>query len=167
LKKDEAAYFKQPCPAYQQNCCQVYADRPTNCQKYRCALLRKFDRGEISWDEAQQKIDRVRELKGKLKNEMVRIFPDAYQMSLPQILKAAPEQKELATNPAVLKTWGQPMLLLSALKDCIQQHFQPPSKENDSSIAVAQSPRAEGQHEVKASLGIHCHKPARAGKSKA
>lgn len=139
LKKGDASYFKQPCLAYQQNCCQVYADRPANCQRYRCALLKKYERGEVSWDDARQRIDRVRELKSRLKSEMVGIFPDSYQMSLPQILKAAPEQKELATNPALLKTWGQAMLLLSALQDCIQQHFQPPRKTNDSSKTLSQT----------------------------
>jgi Fe-S-cluster containining protein len=65
-----AAHFLQPCAAFREGQCRVYADRPANCRKYRCLLLREYDSGAVTWDEAQQRIRRVRMLKETLGPEL-------------------------------------------------------------------------------------------------
>ena len=124
--KGTESFFKQPCTAYQQGCCQVYTGRPASCQKYRCQLLRKYERGAVSWAEAQQRIGRVQTLKESLRTELARIVPDGNRMSVVAILSLVPTHPELAADPDLLKTWAPVMLRLSALLDCLHTHFQPP-----------------------------------------
>lgn len=128
LTKGTKINFKQPCAAYRENCCQVYADRPTNCRKYRCELLKKYESGKITREEARQKINRVRELENLLRTEIARILPDENRMSISAILKITPEHQELIADPLLVKKWGTAMMNLSALLDYLQTHFQPPRK---------------------------------------
>lgn len=121
-------YFKLPCAAYRQGCCQVYTGRPATCRKYRCELLKKYESGAISWAEAQQRIGRVQTLKDTLRAELARIVPEGNRMSVVAVLSLVPTHGELAADPDLLKTWAPVMLRLSALLDCLQTHFQPPRK---------------------------------------
>ena len=123
------SFFGLPCTAHQQGCCQVYAGRPANCRKYRCELLKKYESGTVSWAEAQQKISRVRMLREMLMTELARVVPEDHRMSVVAVQKLAPAHKELAADPVLLKTWGQVLLRLSALLDCLQTHFQPPRQD--------------------------------------
>ncbi|HYH37316.1 MAG TPA: YkgJ family cysteine cluster protein [Azospirillum sp.] len=49
--RDQPA-LPQPCPALEGGRCAVYESRPRACRRYRCELLRKVDRAEVSYDEA-------------------------------------------------------------------------------------------------------------------
>lgn len=40
--------FLQPCPAYRDCVCTVYANRPRNCQEFSCELLKKLEGSDIS-----------------------------------------------------------------------------------------------------------------------
>ena len=131
-KGKKEGFFSQPCAAFRQNCCQVYHDRPTNCRKYRCKLLKKYESGEISQADAQQRIKRARELKKMLEEEFAVIFPESRHLSLPAAKKLLPENSEMIADPILLKKWGKAMLNLSALLDCLQTHFQPPREVKDS-----------------------------------
>ena len=131
-RKETKKSFKQPCVAYQKSCCQVYAERPTNCRKYRCELLKKYEGGDVSFEEAQQKINRAQQLKNLLHTEISCIMPDENQLSIPAILRVLPEQQELSANPVLLKKWGKAMLNFSALLDYLQTNFQPPREVKDS-----------------------------------
>lgn len=46
--------FLQPCPAYRDCVCTVYANRPPNCREFRCELLKNLEQGDISQEAAQQ-----------------------------------------------------------------------------------------------------------------
>ena len=127
--KGTESFFKQPCTAYEQGCCQVYADRPASCRKYRYELLRKYGSEAISWAEAQQKISRAQMLRELVMTELARAVPEDHRMSVVAVLNLAPAHKELAADPILLKTWGQVLLRLSALLDCLQTHFQPPRQD--------------------------------------
>jgi hypothetical protein len=43
--------FSLPCRRFE-NCCTVYAERPSPCRGFRCALLRRLDDGDVSLQEA-------------------------------------------------------------------------------------------------------------------
>jgi Fe-S-cluster containining protein len=45
--------FPQPCLAAVKGLCAIYADRPHTCRTYRCALLKRHERGEIGLDQAR------------------------------------------------------------------------------------------------------------------
>ncbi len=54
--------FKQPCVMFVGNCCNIYAQRPTSCQVYRCALLEKYEAGRVTYEEAMRVVDQGRSM---------------------------------------------------------------------------------------------------------
>ena len=70
----EAIKFKQPCPALAGNCrCHIYADRPSHCRQFECALLQSAQAGEVTLAQAlgvirqaRLRVERVRELLSEL-----------------------------------------------------------------------------------------------------
>lgn len=58
----ERTYFRQPCRFQSCGCCTNYADRWTVCRSFRCALLRRYQAGEIGLDEAKATITTALEL---------------------------------------------------------------------------------------------------------
>lgn len=129
--KETKKSFKQPCVAFQKNCCQVYADRPTNCRKYRCELLKNYESGNILWEEAVKKVNRAREIRKMCRTELSQNLPEGSLMSIAAILRIMPEHEEMIADPELLKKWGTTMLRLSALLDYLQTHFQSPRPAKD------------------------------------
>jgi Fe-S-cluster containining protein len=56
----------QPCAAYQGQC-GVYEDRPSPCRAYRCTSLIAFESAEITLDEIENRITKVRALQSSLR----------------------------------------------------------------------------------------------------
>jgi Fe-S-cluster containining protein len=50
---DSEPFLSQLCAAFD-GCCSIYEVRPSNCRDFRCVLLRRHDRGEVSTDEARR-----------------------------------------------------------------------------------------------------------------
>ena len=50
---DHEFEFRQPCPLYQQDRCSAYPYHPPSCQEYRCALLQKYENGEVTLSDGQ------------------------------------------------------------------------------------------------------------------
>ena len=123
-------YFTLPCPAHRDGCCQTYAVRPAICWTYRCKLLKKYESGASSWAEAQQRIGRVQMLKKMIGTELERIVPEGSRMPVAAIVRRVPTPEELAADSDLRTTWAPVMLLLSALRDCLQTHFRSPRKES-------------------------------------
>jgi hypothetical protein len=54
--------FRQPCPNFK-TCCTVYdSQKPSVCGNFRCELLKKLDKNQISLDEALMKVQQGRAL---------------------------------------------------------------------------------------------------------
>jgi hypothetical protein len=49
-------YFRQPCPFHSEGRCTHYAERWEVCRHFRCALLRRYQAGEIELAEARATI---------------------------------------------------------------------------------------------------------------
>jgi uncharacterized protein len=123
--------FAQPCGAHHLGRCQVYEHRPANCQTYRCELLKKCERGDVSWHEAQQRIERVKALKSSLAAEFDRIVPEAGPWPAAIVSSLVPTLSDFGTDRELLKTWAPVLLLTAALRDTLQRHFRRPRKEGD------------------------------------
>jgi hypothetical protein len=52
-------FIEQPCPAWRDRQCSVYADRPERCRLFECRQLRRMKAGEITEAEALEKIAEV------------------------------------------------------------------------------------------------------------
>ena len=121
--------FMQPCSAYAGSCCQIYADRPSTCRKFRCELLKKYASGTRSWEEAQQTIGRALALRGAMREELARVVPDGKQMSVTTLMNIVPAHEALMADRDMLNTWAPVMLPLVALLDCLGRNFHSPRKD--------------------------------------
>lgn len=52
LVLERAERLPQPCPALQGTLCVVYTSRPGICERYRCALLKQVEQGDVPFDAA-------------------------------------------------------------------------------------------------------------------
>ena len=56
-------FLQQPCAAFCQDRCQVYADRPSGCRQFECLLLKQTKQGKMPVGEA---LDIVRKTKARV-----------------------------------------------------------------------------------------------------
>lgn len=52
IKKESCLVFKQPCPMLKDKKCIIYEDRPATCQSFECNLLKNYNAGNRTYDEA-------------------------------------------------------------------------------------------------------------------
>lgn len=62
--------FKQPCVAHKCLVCTVYADRPLGCRSFQCSLLKRFEKGEITQEEAMRIIRAAKSTKDDVKRQL-------------------------------------------------------------------------------------------------
>ena len=58
--------FTQPCAAHKNCACIIYANRPHDCRAYKCELLKRFERDEISHESALEIINKIISLKNEV-----------------------------------------------------------------------------------------------------
>jgi hypothetical protein len=56
-----ATRFTQPCAAFQNGLCQVYAERPHHCREFECLLLKRVHAGDLEYAEAVRTVQTARE----------------------------------------------------------------------------------------------------------
>lgn len=61
-EREGSPALRQPCGALQSKCCAIYEQRPAPCRSFKCGLLRKVERGTLSFDEARARIEEAFEL---------------------------------------------------------------------------------------------------------
>lgn len=104
------------CAAHRDGCCQVYADRPSNCRSYQCKLLTRFSKGVITWDDAQEPMGRMRRLRAQLRAEAERVRPGLGSMSVVGIGKIVPPLETLKADGDLHRLWAPVMLRLVAIR---------------------------------------------------
>ena len=62
--------FLQPCDKYC-NGCSIYEDRPANCIKFKCGLLKKFEKKEVAFDSALNAIELVKEKRDAIEEQII------------------------------------------------------------------------------------------------
>ena len=55
-RKKGAHYILQPCPAWQDSACSIYAARPERCRLFECRQLQRIASGETTEAAAREKI---------------------------------------------------------------------------------------------------------------
>ena len=54
--------FRQPCPLYQKDRCSAHPHHPPTCQAYRCALLQKYEQGDVTLQDSLAIVRTAKEL---------------------------------------------------------------------------------------------------------
>jgi Fe-S-cluster containining protein len=66
VSDNDLTVLKMPCAAHKNCTCTVYANRPQVCRTYKCKLLMKFERDDISQQSALEIINKVKSLKNEM-----------------------------------------------------------------------------------------------------
>jgi len=66
VSDNDLTLLKQPCAAYKNCTCTVYANRPQACRTYKCKLLKRLERDDTSWQSALEIINKVKSLKNEM-----------------------------------------------------------------------------------------------------
>ena len=111
--------FAQPCLAAANGLCAIYADRPHTCRTYRCALLKRQERGEIGLTEARSIIERTFERI----DEVVALDPAARRRDGRTKLRAELAAALTSAPAAERKSLGDRLLPIIALDSWLQAHF--------------------------------------------
>jgi Fe-S-cluster containining protein len=98
-KTGDELEFRQPCPLYQNDSCSVYQHRPPACQKYRCALLKKYEDGDVTLEDSLTIVGTGKQLLA-----------------------------ERAGHSAVRPFSGESLLRAAALDVHLEKHFREPKK---------------------------------------
>jgi Fe-S-cluster containining protein len=114
--------FEQPCACFQRMRCTVYAQRPKACVDYRCMLLKRVEKGEITPAFAQARIDEARGLFDEIQrrlpaNDRKRIWDRVDDHWDLERLKALVEGGELDPSTA---------MSIVALDVVLTKHFRSP-----------------------------------------
>ncbi|MBF0588276.1 MAG: YkgJ family cysteine cluster protein [Magnetococcales bacterium] len=97
-------YFSHPCPHLQPEGCNIYIQRPADCQHFRCRLLKRLIEGTSSLGVALAQVQQTREMSAALMAKL----PDSALMhdpntGLQDALRHWLKQDKPQRNPALLK----------------------------------------------------------------
>jgi Fe-S-cluster containining protein len=88
--------FRLPCPRLDGTACTVYAERPRECARFACELLKAYRHGEVELDEAVARVGEARAAFAKV---------GALRTGDPHDPALAAAKKELST---VRRRWFDP-----------------------------------------------------------
>lgn len=58
----DRTYFRLPCPMHSCGVCTIYEDRFQICRSFRCALLKRYHAGEVSLEDARERVETAKQL---------------------------------------------------------------------------------------------------------
>lgn len=119
LLPDGQSGFEQPCRAYSNRGCRIYADRPTNCRKFHCKLLDELRERKIALPEAREKIKRVFAFRNDFRETLRRLDPASLATPLPALWA-----KWNGDGLAFRQKHGAALMQLAALNWYLQRNFR-------------------------------------------
>jgi uncharacterized protein len=124
-RKHKEPYFVQPCPAYQDAQCTIYAERPTRCRQFECYQLKRVASGEITEAIALGKIQEARRRVAQVEA----LLPPETEVERPRDLTTRYElgMAELTIRPAGPEVEAQRAQLKNAMQELqtfLEQDFR-------------------------------------------
>jgi len=118
--------FPLPCPLFTGNCCPVYANRLSPCRGYRCALLKKYEKNDITLDQALHVVKVTKELL----SDVIEHLPPGYSFThLQKAIQGIQDtEQNLLGSDALLQDNRIFFLKLGTLMIYLRENFVP-SKE--------------------------------------
>jgi Fe-S-cluster containining protein len=132
--------FQIPCSRLVENRCTAYAARPGTCRSYACQMLKKFEAGEVSGDDALARVHEAQGLIARIK----RLLPDGMDLG------AARNQWKRAGKAAEDGETSEPFgaeltLNLFMLNRLLDRHFRKAHQRTMSSWLVEDGPADEAR----------------------
>jgi len=123
LTKGERRGFAQPCHHQHGRACTVYQRwRPIVCHTFRCTLLRRFEAGELSWENARALIERTVALAEHIQAQLPAQH-NHERNSLKQRM-AAWQQAQTAAGVDVQRIFAPLLLDFASLQHLFDRHFR-------------------------------------------
>ena len=116
--------FAQPCACFDGKLCGIYADRPRQCRKFECGLLKRVDAGEMEAGVALKKISEAKILSGKVRGLLRSVGQNDQRLALTKRYSqamSAPVDLSASENDSELR--GKLMLAVNDLMRMLQRDF--------------------------------------------
>ena len=124
-RKQGHHYILQPCPAFKESCCSIYAARPTRCRLFECRQLQQVEAGEIT--EAMA-LEKIREVQRRV-TEMDELLHRAGGTNIKRPFskrceKVMAEPLAALTDPAAVELRNRLTLAMQELNVILNQEFR-------------------------------------------
>jgi len=114
--------FAQPCACFDGKLCGIYADRPRQCRKFECGLLKRVDAGEMTSGAALKKISEAKILAGKVRRLLRSLGQNDERLALTKrYSQAMSAPVDLSADDSELR--GDLMLAVNDLMQALQRDF--------------------------------------------
>ncbi len=129
-RKQRGDLILQPCPAYRNECCSIYAERPARCRLFQCRQLQQVGAGEITERMALEKIRAVQARASRL--DALSRRPDGSVRKGPLSKRcetALAEPFDATTDPELIEQREELARGLAELDAILDEHFRVPEKQ--------------------------------------
>lgn len=124
------ASFPQPCWAATSRGCSIYDSRPLACRTERCLLLRRWEAGDVPYDEARALIVSTIALRDRVRPQIQRYVGSEMPEDLGNLYRQVVDKLDRAPDPAAEKRdCAQLLLAVGALRQILADHFEAPENE--------------------------------------
>ena len=103
----ERLQFHPPCHHHQEGRCTIYATRFMKCRTFRCALLKRFDTGQLPLTDALAAVDQAKKMVARI----AALAPDLTLLSNRVAFRQVEPPKPASLDAARAKIWVESMAL--------------------------------------------------------
>ena len=126
VKREADTAFLLPCPAFRGGCCSIHGTRPAICGAYRCRLLRRYEAGEVSFEEAQALIIRTMDQRDRVRPTLTAFIDSPDSLALSGLYWRLEEKFDAMPDPARARREKAELLLdIAALRVVLAREFEP------------------------------------------
>jgi len=115
-RKQGQHYLLQPCPAFRETHCSIYASRPERCRIFECRQLQRVSAGEITEAMALEKIREVKRRVGEV-NDLLSQVAETTDTKKPLMKRC----DQVLTEPPSLTADGEEVELQKRLTLAAQE----------------------------------------------
>jgi Fe-S-cluster containining protein len=118
--------LRQPCAAFDQHLCRIYADRPRHCREFECLLLQNVMAGRISTERALKTIQTTSELAARV-DRLLQLLGDT-DASLPlstRFHQTGTRLEAVGLDKETADTYGELTVAMHDLNFLLSDSFYP------------------------------------------
>jgi len=124
-RKQGQRYILQPCPAFRESRCSIYAARPERCRLFECRQLQRMAAGEITEAMALEKIREVQRRVTEMNELLQRAGGTNVKRPLSKrVEKVMAEPVSEFTDPATLELRNRLTHARQELSEMLNEHFR-------------------------------------------
>lgn len=120
--------FAQPCPMLEGCRCRIYPQRPSHCQTFDCALLKRLRQGKVSLPEAAREVHGARRLVEAVRGKLRALGdPHENQPIATRVRRTGARLAKGGANPEALQLYSQLTLAAHRMNLRLSRSFYPGS----------------------------------------